>query len=324
MSNVYDLCSRKSIYAPEQQKYLFSEEHYECIWDFEDAIRQNEKLPPLYIDGPRDSGMRSTHGDGKWAGGNTYAEVLNFMNKGWPAGRAFMGSEDVRARLHTVQLRTPVHSFEVAGAYPNVPLAAAGDLQNMFAPSDELIATKPCLQVYSEQIVSSIVSPEAMLIRGAAVCTHIDAIEAAGFPCELTLRYGAKGGWGGEEGKSCVLDICLKRAGDPLDLDKLLLWIAHPGAFRRLVFAYENRRPGYKGLGEYYGQPQQEQFRKVPGGIIIPTANEFTSDYDKIETAVERVRKLIGTGLQALPNMRCDPLREYYVDNWLSKYEVEN
>ena len=170
-----------------------------------------------------------------WTGTASLADAIAVARQGWTEGRARLvtGLETAAAMLPRAQRGL---ELDVAGAFPFIPAAIAGDPACMFRPSDIVQARRPIVRIALQKFVSSMVSTDHIINQGVAILSHIDALEDAGFSAEIECIMHAR----------ATLDKCTdhyqirwiaKRAGEPLELDRLAYVIAHPSMFRRVLFA---------------------------------------------------------------------------------------
>lgn len=107
---------------------------------------------------------------------------------------------------------------------------------------------------------SSSFSADQLIRRGAVACALVDALEAAGVRCEIEIQAifsencPKEWDWSNpippdyddpQSSNTVLADlITLKRPEDPLDMERLVYWLAHPSALRRMFFrALEDRPP---------------------------------------------------------------------------------
>jgi hypothetical protein len=114
-------------------------------------------------------------------------------------------------------------------------------------------------------------SADQLIRRGAVACALIDALETAGVRCEVELQATfserCPKDWANPippdfsdpASTNAVLSdlITLKQAQDPLDMERLVYWLAHPSALRRFFFrALEDRPPAiFEKFSCGYGMP---------------------------------------------------------------------
>jgi hypothetical protein len=130
--------------------------------------------------------------------------------------------------------------MDVAGAYPIVPLAVAGDPACMVSVSEDDRRTRPTFRLVFNYAYSGSTDHRAIEYYGAALAATIDAWESQGARCEIVALYPFAAETNGRPKAS--ITITLKRAADPLDLDRLAFATMHPAFLRRIGFALVDRR----------------------------------------------------------------------------------
>jgi hypothetical protein len=198
------------------------------------------------------------YGGRSWHGTSTFDEAVDMaLRRGWPEGR-----ELLRESIVAVRPKPKVYEsleFEVAGAFPCVPLYCAGDPQWMVSdPGANFRMAKPIVRIDYNNWVHAGVDVKSMMLRGAAIVSLADTLERQGFSVELRIIGNSKQIYGGR--KVFRYSIVYKRAGEPLDLDRAAFAIAHPASMRRLAFAIlEQHRELETSFEGNYGSPMYER-----------------------------------------------------------------
>jgi hypothetical protein len=197
-----------------------------------------------------DEGLETRKDD--WAGTSTYQEALALLNQGWKAGRDKLVTAKASAAPMAVMI--PSHTYDVAGAYPIVPLACAGEPCNMWAPTEEERKTKPIIKVGINIAASGAYSAQEFINYGAAILSYVDALETGNMRAEIWVLNSVTM----SDGKSTyLLEVKAKAPEEHLDLDRLAFMLANPAMLRRFVFGHKSRAPEYeRGQLEFmYGRP---------------------------------------------------------------------
>lgn len=182
-------------------------------------------------------------------GGKTFQEAVDMAVNGWPEGSQII--DEVRNHILTLNpmLVKPI-AYSVAGAYPNVPRAIAGNPMNMRVPDLAKSRRRPVFTLICNMGALGWVHPDSITNRAACVAAMIDQIEAKGFACEVVTTSIAEGLGDFKVGVSIVV----KKSSQAVDIVRLAFSIGHASFFRRLVFAargqeqFNKNRLGY-GLG---------------------------------------------------------------------------
>lgn len=191
----------------------------------------------------------------EWYGTASYAEANRLVREGWPEGRAALDrAYAAMAPLAQARGRINALGYDVAGAYPIVPMAVAGEPACMVTVGEQERATRPYIKFLCSMGTSSAVSAKTVQARGAAILSWVDALEQAGARCEVVITMSQKRG-----GRDGTLDATAmaKRADEPLDIDRMAYVMTNPSFFRRQAFALIERAPHGLGnkMGLGYGMP---------------------------------------------------------------------
>ncbi len=182
-----------------------------------------------------------------FSGNVTFEQALLLAEYGWPEGRDHMSEVSTDMAPENIEVAEFVKiQTDVAGAYPIVPLAVAGEPAHMAS-----VTVSECAHKIVRCEVSVVhhhgIEADSIMFNGAAVCSYVDALEAAGWQVEIW----AKGSLVAKH--TLNVSICVKRASEYLDIDRVSFALAHPAMLRRLLFRtteqhrklYETHRSGY-------------------------------------------------------------------------------
>ena len=237
---------------------------------------------------------KAPHRDG-WAGTSSYQGALDLLNKGWPEGLAKMVT--ARAKAAPLAVMIPSYAYDVAGAYPNVALACAGEPMNMWAPTEEERKTKPIVKVGINISASGSYDAQDFINYGAAILSYIDALESASnIRCEVWIMNYVKC----NDGISTyLLEVKAKSPEEHLDLDRLAFMIANPAMLRRFVFCHKSRGPHYPAshLNSTYGRPIALPPRTDM--LTLSGINTFAEPDDKILNSPHSIIAKLGPMLDA-------------------------
>lgn len=186
--------------------------------------------------------------------------VAMALRLGWPEGRDLM-TESLIAISPKPQ---PFRSLElsVAGAFPIIPAFCAGSPESMVIdPGADMRHQNPVVQIdYCNGGLADI-QPRSMMLRGAAVLSLADSLEHKGFSTEINLIAHTRM-------TSCWFktSICVKCAGEDLDIDRMAFALAHPSVHRRLRLALIEQ---FKTLEPNHGSTAQTKFTDPDFGVIV-------------------------------------------------------
>ncbi|TXH55764.1 MAG: hypothetical protein E6Q97_08100 [Desulfurellales bacterium] len=197
--------------------------------DLPDAIDFVDRTARLW---PDDSSVTNT-AERDWDFNSGWHGALKLARSGWEQGIAKLQFEAASVQ-QAAQLKMKVMSY--AGEYPDVARFCAGEPAHMVMHRR---VSKPVINLIVNVCCSGSVKAASFAAYGAAVAALIDQLENEGHRVELDVV-----GVNGHSGKG--RSICgwkVKRAGDALDLNAVAFSIAHPAAFRRIMFAMLERLP---------------------------------------------------------------------------------
>lgn len=198
--------------------------------DLPDAIDFVDRTPRRW---PA-NGSVSNSSDSDWDMNAGWQGALKLARDGWEQGMTKLQFESATIQ-QAASLKTKVMSF--AGEYPDVARFCAGEPAHMVQHKR---ISKPVVNLIVNVCCSGSIAASSFAAYGAAVATLIDQLENEGHRVELDVV-----GVNGHKGKG-MRSICgwkVKRAGDALDLNAVAFSIAHPAAFRRIMFAMWERLP---------------------------------------------------------------------------------
>jgi hypothetical protein len=217
----------------------------------------------------RSSRSRDTD-DRAWFGTRSWTEAMDLVRKGWPEGREKMARAMSVAAQATNHASAPSMSMDVAGAYPMIPAAVAGDPMNMvsFAPIED--RRRPIVRLFVSCVYSAGYSASAVMNFGAALMGYVDALEETGHRTEITMAYLSD-----YRGQRIMPTVLVKRAEDALDVDRMAFVIAHPSFLRRLMFGLLETVPEWEASHcPGYGMPVAPKRDELPEDVIyLPGVN---------------------------------------------------
>lgn len=273
---------------------------FETQADWLAHLRSMDGLPNNAIGGEN---PRTATND-TWRGG-TYDKARTLAHDGWREGADKLSSITRAAANLSAPMLRPVSSYDVAGAFPDVPRAVAGDPLNMVNIGDEQIATRPSVRLWVEMGVSCNVTPKQIENYGAALLSQVDAMESADIRCEINLVWTCEA----RDGFDYQITIVAKTAEQPLDIERLAFLMLHPSQFRRLIFDVMSRDPNFRPVAKTssYGYCTRITADSDRMGIVIPNANEQTWSYSDLPNAIGRMQSILEAGLTEIGHpMRFD------------------
>ena len=242
---------------------MYYRNHYESLGEF---IRKAAE-PSL---SSAESSKRKELDEKEFSGTYNFDEAIRLVTNGWPEGRAKLMTAIAAAQ--TTSTFTPSLVMDVAGAYPIAALAAAGDPCSMvdLAPVEDRV--RPIVRLLVQRAGSAAYSVDEFTNYGAAIMSYIEGLEAAGFRCEVTVCFASDFHSDGDQ----FCTVVVKRAEEPIEIDRMAFVMVHPAFFRRIAFAVYEATEGLSDILNrnaygYSRNPRADEAER--GQIIVPGVN---------------------------------------------------
>lgn len=177
-----------------------------------------------------------------------FEDAVELARAGWPEGTAKVVEhrENNAAFLAAAKVaKTRQFGWDVEGQWIDVGRLLSGEPECCgaeFEDGDAVASRVVSLRI--NQAVSAAVDTDTICARGVTVLCAIDLLESCGIRCEVILSKAclASGTKSGSiKNRRVESHVVLKRASDPVDLDRLAFWIAHPSSFRRFGFRIDEQ-----------------------------------------------------------------------------------
>lgn len=251
-------------------------------------------------------------GEGEWAGSESMEATVKLAQEGWKEGAEQVERvRDYITALHPTAKRPKKHS--IAGAYPNVPRAVAGDPMNMVVPDSAKSRKRPVITLVSNMACNWTVKPHVLSNRAAAIAALVDQIEAAGYACEV-ISGAASHGYGGfrekpEDQYKVNTAVVVKTCDQPVDTQRLAFGLGHASMFRRMIFADWSAEPTAEKLGYGLGYSQHgiqisDEHREEKHIFNIPSTEDTSSLWKTEEDAAKKGLPYL---INALAHQKCPP-----------------
>ncbi|WP_331300328.1 DUF7192 family protein [Methylobacterium oryzae] len=260
-------------------------DHFETSGDF---IRWLQDTPAAlgWGAGGRNQESEAYGGGIVGRGCDTLDEAYSLAETGWPEGL-----ERMKDRVNVLRAsgRSRVRIRDVAGDLPDVGAFLAGAPESMTRRVVAESTRRPVLDMIVNCQFQGSVPAESIMNFGAAIALVIDAMENVGVSvalsiCSFTLNTGHGNGVFGAV-------IGMKQAGEPLELDRLVFYTAHPSFQRRLMFGVFERQVEAArfnwGYGGYAEMPD------VPEGAIYISARSCSAACSTPEAALRYVKDIV-------------------------------
>lgn len=197
-----------------------------------------------------------------WYGSKDMAAAIALARYGWKEGAEMASRLQGKVMAQHPLRKEPVR-FGVAGAYPDVARAIAGNPMNMIIPDKKRSKRRRPVTLISDMCVSYYTKSVEIINRAAVVAAIVDHIEVAGYACEvITYEYTRSGGWFSDSGDQfeCMTAVKVKDSGQPLDIQRIAFGLGHPAMFRRMCFAETGYNQECKVLGSGLGCVAQFEY----------------------------------------------------------------
>ncbi len=160
----------------------------------------------------------------------------------WPKGAAMVRKGIATAAEMVTRKAQPEIGLSVAGFAPCVPSYLAGVPENMLTMGgDDIVSQSPIITIGVPNAQGS-VEGGAIMNRGIAIVTLVDALEAQGYRVEVHTALGCTSTYGGTV--LCDATVIIKQANEPWNPNAMAFGMGHPALIRRLGFAVRERCKG--------------------------------------------------------------------------------
>lgn len=178
----------------------------------------------------------------EWTQTRDLPEAMNLAAVGWAAGAHRIANMTADMPAARARGRAASYRYDVAGELPDVAryMSGAPDYMRRKVNSGGNKRQK-IVTVAVNPSMSGNVDAERRVNQGAAIVALVDSLESAGYRVQVVLDRVQTAETSGLVRMACEL----KAASEPVDVERLAFWIAHPSALRRVFFAAAERLPGY-------------------------------------------------------------------------------
>ena len=278
------------------------------VWRIEEADSFGDVLSHIentkriwHHDGGSEDKSHSYSDNMPWHGTENFKQAMDLAKYGWSEGRNQLKDGLDVANVLRKSKAHKSEGLDVAGAYPLVPAAVAGDPMCMFTVGQDVIKTKPVVRIIVNSFVSAGISHKVIMNRGAAILSWVDALEAMSVRCEIYVScIGGANNSSGLGPDYVSLGCYAKRAEEVVDLDRLAFVLVHPAFFRRIQFAVMERAPDMGRRYNHYCMPCDliPPTMDIPHSVYFTCAGLNNADYQSPATAVAAVERAIMKSLQ--------------------------
>lgn len=252
----------------------------------------------------------SRDGSEDFTGSKSWPETMGLANDGWPAGRELL-ADAVAVAMSAAQSNQPSVTYDVAGAYPIAPIAAAQDPDCMVSMDPWTMRQMPIVKVEYNAGNHCGYRTAEMSNFGAALLTILNCIELAGSRVEVVANFTA----GSHAGSTRSFAIRLKEAEQQFDLDAMAFAVCHPSFLRRGMFALMEQQPEmeqrYRGG---YGYPQTPPRDSIPDDVIfIQGLQQYSAGSKELNTPENALKAYLPVIQKALLDRHAEwpPLQDW-------------
>jgi len=177
-------------------------------------------------------------GGSTWNGNTSSLDhAISLVETGWKEGAAKVADWSGRLGCFleaTRAVKAEQFAWDVTGDAVDVGKYLTGEPECWINKQDdgESISSR-IVSIRLNSCVSGALQPEAIVARGVAVLVAVDLLESCGRRCEVIVSQSTT-----TAQIQADANIVVKRASEPVDLDRLAYAVAHPGFFRRLGFRF--------------------------------------------------------------------------------------
>tara|TARA_R100000995_G_scaffold51718_1_gene25024 strand:+ start:519 stop:1358 length:840 start_codon:yes stop_codon:yes gene_type:complete len=207
----------------------------------------------------------------KWSGNVDVNGAMELAEYGWKDGRQHMSDQLDMAHASTSFERLPSHEYNVAGYMPNIPLYVSGCPSHMMSPLGDERSMGRVVEIKVNISASAHINEKTLMRRGASILSLVDKLEDSGLSCAITLIEYTKA-----HGNNGLIEMPLKTAGQPLDVDRCAYAMVHPSMLRKIIFALTERQlNAEEDWSGGYGVPSELPLHMRHGCVYFPSVNEM-------------------------------------------------
>lgn len=271
------------------QKLVIHWTDYSLMLDDLDNWERNERA---------DIASYSQEHSASWSGSKDWDEAMQRARYGWKEVTkkflAAMALPDMSS-----QGVAPARKVGMAGHSVHIPNFVAGLPNAMLAKGEDRHGGRRVVRLLLDRSNRSQIDGRPIINRGIAICSMVNLLEAQGVSVEVTAINTVDTDRFTYEGKpinELSTSVDVKRAGEPLNLDRMAFVCASPAYHRRMQFRARecvpgNAWPALQGYGRSINSTPTEQQIHFP---IIGSASEYAT----VGAAKERIESIIANGMR--------------------------
>lgn len=182
-------------------------------------------------------GIHAEHdsrGQASFFGTDSYAAAERLVETGWADGAQKVADRRTQFDAFLTAAKATKASrwdWDVTGQFIDVGRYLSGEPEVFGADFDDGESNAArVVSIRLNSCVSASVSKESIIARGVTTLVAVDLLESCGIRCEVILSQATKTDYVANH------NIVVKKPSEPVDVDRLAFWLAHPSAFRRFGF----------------------------------------------------------------------------------------
>lgn len=220
---------------------------------------------------------------------NMEAVTSMALYRGWPEGQKLL--HEFTTNVLPQQRNLDIWQFDVAGAFPIIPMYVSGDPLSMINdPGTDLRTQYPIIQIDYDHWIDNTVPMKDMMLRGAAVLSLAKTLEDHGFQVELRIVSNSYNNAGTKD-IHFGYSVIFKKPGEYLDLDRAAFAMCHTSSIRRLGFALYEQHPELERPFNHYGFQLGQPIQKPSFQTIYIPGTTGGETPEKAQQAVETAMK---------------------------------
>ena len=145
--------------------------------------------------------------------------------------------------------------YDVAGDEVDVAAYCSSEPECMVTYTRHRSATSTARLVFNISAACSYAA-ESLVARGAFALALVEAFDKAGVSTEVIIQFASAH----RQNRNLItrISLKLKEADEPVDVDRLAFWLAHPASLRQMFLAVVSRLPNDEcaSIGPRYGIPE--------------------------------------------------------------------
>lgn len=264
--------------------------------------------PEAFAKGMGELNPKTAWHDSPWKGedgfhGPSMTNAIEMARKGWQDGAE--RAEKIRDKINAAHPHMKQFvRWGIAGAYPNVARAVAGNPMHMKLPVSAETRRRPVITLLSDNASNCMTDKRSLINRAAVVAAIVDQIEAAGFSCHVVAVACATDVNNAGDMRACTV-VTVKESDQAADVARLAYGLGHVAMFRRLTFASWSHDHFASDLSNNLGYPSAVQSNPEAHVYALPRAQggPFDNEEQAATAGLEYLLKALREqGCPAFPN----------------------